>query len=605
MSFGAGSKDVLTMIGEQNQTAIESAYKKFVEKRVDQLDGEMCWPVEWFPEHLPTESASGNSIYFNLQARADPLSCVDGGQWPPVDNSEVKPEDVLVFSDSYGYCKEILQQAPPGRIGLSSVQTKAPDKYSEKDIQKLVGSQAWDVIIFAFGIDLPASNSVEDIHKKQDDVVKVLLYILKKLADDGSRCKRLCIISCDTFAEEREITEEVGIGLITNATLFGMANTARQEIQCPVQFIDTEWALRTENTKYLVAEIFRHQSFGQNSVRILNKGRYVLRQMPCKPYENKPDLQLPEDGVIGISGGNGALGLVMGLWLLKTAQKQGGKKFTIKFLSRSMKISDQNMPNWKEIQDLAASIGIGAEQAKCDVSSQESVDDFIKRETPNLTGLIHSAGVLQDAMVMNQTWEKFDAVYESKSRAALYIHDALERFENPKLKFFWMFSSGAVYGNMGQLNYSSSNAYLDALCRYRRSLGKPAMAPQWGAWGEVGMASNLDDASKRRMNMGPMPPFTNAQGLYGLECGLRTGLPYFSVHKLNTQSMFGMVQGNDHASQAHFQNFESMVSPSAPGDPKKNPYHTLTYELRKSMDISDGLVFKTWHPKLAAQMQRC
>ena len=93
-----------------------------------------------------------------------------------------------------------------------------------------------------------------------------------------------------------------------------------------------------------------------------------------------------EDGVIAISGGNGALGLVMGLWLLRTAwdpmatgpgediedtlryqirifkryifsmgnmicsacsallgcslvcqpeaQKQGGKKFSIKFLSR-------------------------------------------------------------------------------------------------------------------------------------------------------------------------------------------------------------------------------------------------------------------------------
>jgi len=231
------------------------------------------------------------------------------------------------------------------------------------------------------------------------------------------------------------------------------------------------------------------------------------------------------------------------------------------------------------------------------------VDDFIKRETPNLTGFIHSAGILQDAMLMNQTWEKFDAVYESKSRAAVYIHDALERFENPKLRFFWMFSSGAVYGNMGQLNYSSSNSFLDALCRYRRAMGKPAMAPQWGAWGEVGMAANLDDASKRRMNMGPMPPFTNAQGLYGLECGLRTGLPYFSVHKLNTHSMFGIVQGTDHPNQAYMQNFECMICPNAPGDPKKSPYYTLSYELRKTMDISQGLVFRHYHPKLAKQLE--
>jgi len=67
---------------------------------------------------------------------------------------------------------------------------------------------------------------------------------------------------------------------------------------------------------------------------------------------------------------------------------------------------------------------------------------------------------------------------------------------------------------------------------------------------------------------------------------------------------FGMVQGNDHASQANFQNFECMVTPNASGDPKKNPYLVLTYELRKNMDISDGLVFQTHHPKLAKQMQR-
>eukprot|EP00913_Durusdinium_trenchii_P020315 g19085.t1 len=111
--------------------------------------------------------------------------------------------------------------------------------------------------------------------------------------------------------------------------------------------------------------MFRHASFGHNAVRILNKGRYVLRQMSCKPYMRKPEWQLPEDG------GNGALGLVMGLWLLRTAQKQGGKKFSIQFLSRSMKISEQNMPNWQEVQNLAQSLGIHVEQAKCDVSKQE------------------------------------------------------------------------------------------------------------------------------------------------------------------------------------------------------------------------------------------
>lgn len=592
--------DALTMLGNQTEKT-GTAYEELCNKKSEVLSAGMCWPVEWFPEHLPIESATGESMRYYLQAMADPLATLS--KYPEPDMAAVSKEDVLVFSDSYGYCKEILEQAPPGRIGISNIQNKPADKYAEKDVKNLVSMHPWDLIIFAIGIDPPKSNSVDDLHAQQEAVIKVYLTILKKIADDSTRCKRLCILTTDTFAEEAEVHEECGLGLITNATLFGMTNTARQEVQCALQYIDTEWALRTENTKYLTAEIFRHASFGHNTVRILNKGRYVMRQVESARYEHKPEFQLPEDGIIGISGGNGALGLVMGIWLLETAQRQGGKKFKIQFLSRSMKINDQNMPNWKRIEELAAEMGIEVEQAKCDCSKREGVDEYIQSITPNLTGFIHSAGILQDSMLMNQTWEKFDAVFEAKSRAALYLHDALERYENPNLQFFWMFSSCAVYGNMGQLNYSASNSFLDGLSRHRRALGKVSMAPQWGAWGDVGMAANLDDASRRRMANSPMPYFSNPEGLYGMECGLRSNLPYFGVFKLNPPLMFGMVYGDDVPQQCYVRNFHSDIVPPPPGDPDKNLYTTYTYETRKANHFpGKGLIMQNYWPQVAAQL---
>mmetsp|Transcript_110147 Transcript_110147/g.351336 ORF Transcript_110147/g.351336 Transcript_110147/m.351336 type:complete len:614 (+) Transcript_110147:80-1921(+) len=592
---------VLTMLGEQTER-IGPAYERLMGNKSADMARGMCWPLEWFPEHMPIENASGLALEFYGRARGEPLSTVS--YWPPVDTTPPSKEDVLVFSDSYGYCKEILEQAPPGRVGITNVQSKAADKYTEKDVKNLVSMHPWDLIIFAAGIDPPASNSVDDLHKQQNAVIQLYLTILKKIGDDATRCKRLCVLTVDTFAEEREIHEECGLGLITNATLFGMTNTARQEVQCPIQYIDTEWALRTENTKYLVAEIFRHASFGHNSVRILNRGRFVARQVPSAPYENKPDFQLPNDGVIAISGGNGALGLVMGMWILNKAKEQGGKHFTIEFLSRSMKINDQNMPNWKEIERLAAELGIGVSQAKCDCSKRESVDEYIRDKTPNLAGFIHSAGILQDSMLYNQTWEKFDAVFEAKSRAALFVHDALERYENPGLEFFWLFSSVAVYGSMGQLNYSASNSFLDGLARHRRALGKVCMAPQWGAWGEVGMAANLDDASRRRMANSPMPYFTNAEGLYGLECGLRSNLPYFTVYKFNPPLMFGMIQPDDSPMQCYQRCFYSELAPHAPGilenGSVKNWYTLLSYEMRKETHyFPQGLIYSAYWPQLS------
>merc|ERR1712061_866891 len=147
--------------------------------------------------------------------------------------------------------------------------------------------------------------------------------------------------------------------------------------------------------------------------------------------------------------------------------------------------------------------------------------------------------------ILNQTAEKFEKVFESKSRAATYVHDALNRFKNPDLEFFWMFSSCAVYGNPGQLNYSGSNSFLDGLSRHRRALGKVSMAPQWGAWGDVGMAKNLDEVTRRKMSMSPFPYFSNAEGLSGMACLIRTNLPSGQVMKANPAIVFGMVGGDE------------------------------------------------------------
>merc|ERR1719277_334836 len=107
---------------------------------------------------------------------------------------------------------------------------------------------------------------------------------------------------------------------------------------------------------------------------------------------------------------------------------------------------------WRKIQTKAEEMGLTVEQGKVDMSTQEAVDAFVKGVDGKLIGFIHSAGVLQDSMIPNQTWEKFESVYASKHWAALYLHDALEKMPNPNLAFFWLFSSVAVYGNMGQIN---------------------------------------------------------------------------------------------------------------------------------------------------------
>jgi len=260
------------------------------------------------------------------------------------------------------------------------------------------------------------------------------------------------------------------------------------------------------------------------------------------------------------------------------------------------KVNEMNTPMWQGVQAKAASLGIEVVHTKCDFGSEAACHKFVADYTPHLSGIIHSAGVLQDGLIMNQTWEKFDTVWDSKSRAALYLHNALEINENPHFDFFWMFSSTAVIGSMGQVNYSASNSYLDALCRHRKAIGRPACAMHWGAWGEVGMVTTLDAASKRRFAQSSMPPFSTADGLSGLEAGLRTGLPEFYVYAVNAKVMVGQSKSCGNVKECHWRNFMSEDIPaeasvSNDGFHAYTLFRTIRTDLSKNDDTSQRRIY--------------
>ena len=113
-----------------------------------------------------------------------------------------------------------------------------------------------------------------------------------------------------------------------------------------------------------------------------------------------------------------------------------------------------------------------------------------------LTGIIHAAGVLEDDLLVLKTVESAARVMAPKVRGALVL-DALAREAEaggePALEIFLMFSSvSAVLGLQGQIDYTSANAFLDALALERAGRSPEAsIAVDWGAWRDVGMAATM------------------------------------------------------------------------------------------------------------------
>lgn len=182
-----------------------------------------------------------------------------------------------------------------------------------------------------------------------------------------------------------------------------------------------------------------------------------------------------------ITGGLGALGVEVAKWLVT---RHGIKHLLL--VSRR----GEDDPNAQPVRRELAALGAEATIHMADVTSEQDVRrllDWIKTSGRPLRGLFHCAGLLDDGIIMQMDWQKFDRVAAPKVAGGWLLHELTRELE---LSHFVVFSSIlSLIGSAGQANYSAANAFLDALVARRRAQGLPALALNWGPWDETGLAT--------------------------------------------------------------------------------------------------------------------
>lgn len=186
-----------------------------------------------------------------------------------------------------------------------------------------------------------------------------------------------------------------------------------------------------------------------------------------------------------VTGGLSGVGLLTAKWMLS----KGAKHLIL--ASRSGATAG-NAAARAELEAAGAVITVPS----VDVSNLEAVKTLVgnctKSATP-LRGIIHSAGVVDDQLLTDVTWDRFVRAMAPKLNGTWNLHKATENIE---MDCFTMYSTmSAVVGNVGQSNYAAGNAFMDALAQLRSSSGLPALSVNWGPWAEVGMASRMDPAA--------------------------------------------------------------------------------------------------------------
>ncbi|WSL80572.1 SDR family NAD(P)-dependent oxidoreductase [Kitasatospora sp. NBC_01266] len=170
-----------------------------------------------------------------------------------------------------------------------------------------------------------------------------------------------------------------------------------------------------------------------------------------------------------------------------------------------------------ELTELGASIAVLA----CDAADPAALAAVLAGIDPAapLRGVIHTAGVLDDAILASVTAEQLSAALRAKADVAWQLHELTRELD---LSAFVLFSSfSGVAGSPGQAAYAAGNAFVDALAAHRRALGLPGLALAWGFWDRAsGMTGHLDSGELGRIARRGVLPLTAERGLALLDAAV-------------------------------------------------------------------------------------
>ncbi|TQF75170.1 SDR family NAD(P)-dependent oxidoreductase [Rhodococcus spelaei] len=210
-------------------------------------------------------------------------------------------------------------------------------------------------------------------------------------------------------------------------------------------------------------------------------------------------------GTVLITGGTGGLGSMLARHLVTD------------YGVRSLVLASRRGLAASGAEDLVTELtGLGARVriVACDVSDRGEVVELlaaVPHDAP-LTGLVHTAGVLDDGVVVSLSPDRMDAVLAAKADAAWHLHELTRELD---LALFVLYSSVAgVLGTAGQGNYAAANAFLDGLAEYRRGEGRTAVSIAWGLWAAgTEMTGHLGEADTTRLGRGGVVAMSDEQGL--------------------------------------------------------------------------------------------
>ncbi len=353
----------------------------------------------------------------------------------------------------------------------------------------------------------PADTTPESLESATTLGPVSVLHLVQAVAQAGwPDSPRLWLVTRGVQLTETD-TEPVAIA---QAPVWGMARTIdheHPELRCTC--VDLSAGGGQEDVPQEVQALFQEvwADDREDEVALRGSRRHVARLARYEPPESVETFAFKPDASYLVTGGLGALGLAVAEWMAE----QG---------ARHLVLMGRGKPSASAQEKLGALRAAGTEVtvAQGDVARADEVAavlESIAESMPPLRGVVHAAGITDDAIVQRLDERKLRKVMAPKVQGAWNLHTATKDAE---LDFFVLFSSAAsLLGPPGAANYAAANAFLDALAWHRRAEGRPALSVNWGPWAELGFFTRSELQSYfAQYGVEAMPAADNLRALSSL-----------------------------------------------------------------------------------------
>ena len=270
--------------------------------------------------------------------------------------------------------------------------------------------------------------------------------------------------------------------------------------------VDVRWSEANERQTRRAADALVGESLVRVSERIVAYRDGVRLRHSYVPAKVEYDKTQDSHGCVLITGGFGGLGLAAARGLARPGAR-------LALLGRSAlpprdqwddycAAHDARDRTRQRIEAVGALEKTGARvlTLAADVADTKQLSEALRKtraELGEVRGVIHTAGVLDDDLIVFKDLQRADRVLRPKVAGAIALREALG---DVHLDYFILYSSvSATLGMAGQCDYAAANSYLNAFAAQRASQGgERCVALGWPAWQDVGMAAELAAETFRR-----------------------------------------------------------------------------------------------------------